>query len=361
MVELFQAHKEWRDRPIEECYPTLAALQEVTQARAYASVISRKSPSDLIFAVNPADGDLVVKSNETGSLAVPTNWAFSQMAGLLKAPAAWCQKVPAALAVQNLNWAAQSAPREAMMMMWANGSNPGVIRCFTSPDYGRLPDWEVVQAIRTLTNDETGGWKRPPSILDHEAPRGYYAGDRNIFIFCVNESAQLDDDSSDGLHRGFFCWNSEVRQMSFGFKAFLYRRVCGNHLVYGAKELFDVRMIHLGKHMAEKAVKALGGILKRYMDSGTDKDQMIINKARTYQIRKTKAEIVDWLQARHPGGAWRPTEAKAIVDQAEELGKDPTILWNLVNAATVISQKKLFTDERTAVDAHAGAMMEVVF
>jgi hypothetical protein len=45
-----------------------------------------------------------------------------------------------------------------MLMLWANGSKPGTVRCFSTPSYARLWDYTVVDLIRTLTQDESNGW-----------------------------------------------------------------------------------------------------------------------------------------------------------------------------------------------------------
>ena len=67
------------------------------------------------------------------------------------------------------------------------------------------------------------------------APAGLYASDHDCFAFMVNESVTVDDGSDGGLCRGFFVSNSEVGAASLKFTS-LYRSVCGNHIVWGAKQ-----------------------------------------------------------------------------------------------------------------------------
>ena len=56
------------------------------------------------------------------------------------------------------------------------------------------------------------------------------------------------------------------------------------------------------------------------------------------------------------------TDATELVDYVEQdLGRDPTKVWNLVDGATRLSQRSKYTDERTEMDRKAGRLLEVVF
>ncbi len=353
---LFQAHKEYRTRAADERYSTLKELHEVTSARREASVASTVSPNALRFSVS--DDNVVLQGGQ--SLAIPTHWALTQLcdSNMLDVPAPFIRRIPGELAAENLNWAAQHAPREAMSMVWANGSMPGIVRCFTSPGYGRVWDNDFVNIIRTLTQDETNGWHRPPAYTDDKYPSGYYASDRNVFMFCVNEDKQIDNGKNGGMNRGFFAWNSEVRQLSWGLSAFLYERVCGNHLVWGAETLFQVRGIHMGKEINSRVVRELTTTLTKYLDAAPQ-EQIIINAAREKQVAAKRDEAVTWLRQKTFG--WNDSQATRIVEKAEENGDDPTKLYSLVYAATQVSQERGYTDERTNMDRKAGRMLEVAF
>jgi hypothetical protein len=354
------AHAQWRDRPADECYATLADLRDAVQLRRNDSVASRVRPSELKFEYDPAKNgiDDVVLVGKGNSLALPNNWSFGQLCELSKAPGEWLRRIPAPLVVQNLNYALSTTEREEMVMMWQkNGA--GKIRAFTSRHYSRLWDNDVVNAIGNLTQWGQNGWHRPPSRKDGEAPRGLYAGDRNVFVFMVNEERRLNDGSDGGLARGFFCWNSEVGQMSFGFRAFLYRYVCGNHIVWGAEELFDMRMVHLGQGMNVNAMKAIGTTLNAYLNAPAAQDQTVIDLARKKSVGKDAVGAAEWLQ-RAPR-KWNGRQAIEMVAHVTQEGGDPTNLWELVNAASVLSQRKKFADERNAEDRRAGKMLEVVF
>lgn len=363
---LFQAHKEWRSRPADECFASLADLHAVVTEQRAHSVQSMVKLNELKFEYVP-DLDEVCLVSQHGGTAVPSHWAFTQLCDNVKADAQWMRRIGSGyqrdldLVARNLNWATQHAPRERMAMLWANGQRPGIARCFTTPSYARLWDSDVVVWLRNLTQDETNGWHRPPSKTDHEAPKGIYGGDRNIFVFLVNDDNPITD--GDGpIYRGFFCWNSEVRQMSFGFKAFLYKKVCGNHIVWGAEELFDLRMVHIGDKMTSRAEYQLNKVLGAYLLSDTTQDQAVISAAQVKTLGRDKAEVIETLTRGRRGlPKWTAAEAKEMTAETERVGKDPTVVWNLVDTATRLSQRKANADERSALDRKAGALLNVVF
>lgn len=357
---LFRAHREWRDRPADERYPTLKALYEAVHARREASVASVVDPTTLraeAVGIGSSSKELAILG-PSDQPAIPTHWAFSQLCSYSDAPGAWLRRLPADMAAFNLSWALQHSPRQQLEMVWANGSAPATIRCFNTPMYARMWDEVLVQWLRRATDDEQNGWHRPPAKTDGEYPSGYYAGDRNIFCFCVNDQNRIDD-GKQGLGRGFFCWNSEVRQMGFGFEAFLYEFVCGNHIVWGAHKLFSLRMSHLGEMFIEKAASKLKRALGLYLNAGAATEQKLINQARKQTIAADKQGVIDLLSSRRIGFNLR--ESDAIVTQAEQDGDDPTVLWSVVNGATALSQQRFaHTDERTAWDRKAGKLLDLV-
>lgn len=364
-MELFQAHREWRTRPADECFPSLAALHEVVIAQREHSVRSDVKLNALKFDTVPEINNVCLVGQQ-GRFAVPSHWAFTQLCENINANAQWIRRIGSGhaqdldLVARNLNWATQNAPRETMSMLWANGNHPGIVRCFTSPSYARLWDSEVVAWLRNLTQDETNGWHRPPSKTDHEAPKGIYGGDRNIFVFLVNQENPITD--GDGpMYRGFFCWNSEVRQMSFGFKAFLYKAVCGNHIVWGAEELFDLRMAHLGARMTSRSERELNNVLGAYLNSPNADSQKMINLAKQTYLGQDIEGVTDFLLHGKRGTAkWTKSEATELITETEMQGKDPTVVWNIVDTATRLSQRKANADERSAIDRRAGSLLRIV-
>jgi hypothetical protein len=353
-MELWGAHKQWRDRPADERFRTLKELHAVTLARRQASVESKIALKDVTFQ---ADEDNVVLTG-AGAETVPTHWAFSQLCDYLDMPAFHLRRLPPTMVRDELNWAVGKTGRSELVMTWANGQTPGVARSFTTPMYGRLWDHEVVGWLQRATDDEAGGWRRPHAMDEDTQPSGIYGGDRNIFVFLVNDAVRVDDGTKDGLGRGFFCWNSEVKQMSFGFQTFLYRYVCGNHIVWGAKEINTLRMIHLGPGFREKAEGALRGMLDKYLGLSIGPEQAMVNAARRTVVGGKVDDVFEVLTSRRV--KFPVKEAQAILQLAEGYGEDPTNLWNLVNAATRYSQiRHQHADARNEMDRRAARLLDM--
>jgi hypothetical protein len=86
-------------------------------------------------------------------------------------------------------------------------------------------------------------------------PSGLYAGDRDMFAFMIDGGDWRPDQPNAGsfsvddeqFNRGFFVWNSEVGAKSFGFMSFMFDVICGNHYVWGARDVEMFRARHAGK------------------------------------------------------------------------------------------------------------------
>jgi uncharacterized protein DUF932 len=147
-----------------------------------------------------------------------------------------------------------------------------VVRAFTSDRYSRIWNYEVLDRLIPL---QEYGWRVPPArparrsqagiriatkadVLDGNkfglsikqgdaiAPAGLYASDHDMFVFMVNERNRVKDGTSNGLAKGFFVENSEVGAASLSLTTFFYRVVCGNHIVWGATDVSELRIRHVG-------------------------------------------------------------------------------------------------------------------
>ncbi len=121
------------------------------------------------------------------------------------------------------------------------------LRAVTGPDYGRIFDHELVEAVQKIAGNGTGDtrWK-VPGVLDWSTsiynPHAditkdtttLYASDRDVFLFLVDdlnpiEAGKLPDGSPDVFFRGFYCWNSEVGAKTLGIASFYLRSCPAGH------------------------------------------------------------------------------------------------------------------------------------
>ena len=152
------------------------------------------------------------------------------------------------------------------------------LRAVTGPDYGRIYDHELVEAVQRIAGNGTGDtrWK-VPGVLDWSTgvynPRvditkdttTLYASDRDVFLFLVDdlnpiEAGRLPDGSPDLYFRGFYCWNSEVGAKTLGIASFYLRAVCQNRNLWGVEDFEEITIRHskyAASRFAHEAAPAL--------------------------------------------------------------------------------------------------------
>ena len=254
-MELYSAHSQWSSRPADERFRTLNDLHGNVAARDNAS---RDGHIDLtqcnltIAGARAAQDILLVGKTSQAKL---TNWSANQLAQRLGVPLVLLPKLEPTVAQAVLNDRLPKAIADGSLnrrqrVLIADGT----LRAFHSDRYERLWDKQVTQ---TLLEYLPRGWRNPVAFEGGKwgaslVPSGLYAGDRDMFAFFVDGGDWTDkpvgtfDVDGDGFNRGFFVWNSEVGAKTFGWTSFMFRVVCGNNIVWGAKDATVTRARHIG-------------------------------------------------------------------------------------------------------------------
>jgi hypothetical protein len=390
-MELFKAQKQWAERPADERFWTLRHMIDACRHYRETAAVAKVKYADLRVE---ADGGEVKLVGKAGQPATLTNWAFGQVCQRAEAPASYLRDLPATLAAQNLNHGLARRAKEdpetaAQLLFHKNGSM--MLRSANGLGYFRIWNHELLER---LERHLPAGWKVPPArpspmsgpntrkataadVLDLSAraknagglvvkagdeiaPAGLYASDHDCFVFMVNEEAGIDDGTGHQLGRGFFLWNSEVGAASLGITTFLYDAICGNHIVWGAKNVAEMRIRHVGKAADEKAFRELEIELKRYADaSGKETEQRIL-RARTTMLGNTLDDMIEAVTGRFDVTRKAALQAHDAAAAAGRYGS-PLSVWGVVNGLTEVSQQAEHADERVKLDRAAGKIMEVVF
>jgi hypothetical protein len=190
-------------------------------------------------------------------------------------------------------------------------------------------------------------------------PAGLYASDHDMFAFLMHPDRAIDDGTGHPLYRGFFCWNSEVGDTSWGIETFLYEMTCGNHIVWNAKDVKAFRFRHVGK-IDEKIARTVSVELTKYSDQSANDEEGRIAKARTFVLAKTKDETLDMVFAMRIPALSRGILNKSY-DRAEWNEYDANTAWGLVQGITRVSQDTAYADERAALDRAAGKVLAIAF
>ncbi len=250
----------------------------------------------------------------TDATVAPTHWSFGQLAGLVGAPAAYLRQLPAPLAGINLQYGLASHRAEQVKTLETDDGRME-LRAVTGPDYGRIYDHELVEAVQRIAGNGTGDtrWK-VPGVLDWSTgiynPRvdvtkdttTLYARDRDVFLFLVDdlnpiEAGRLPDGSPDLYFRGFYCWNSEVGAKTLGMASFYLRAVCQNRNLWGVEDFEEITIRHskyAASRFAHEAAPALTG-------SPTPRPMPFVNgirAARERIVARTDEERADFLRKR---------------------------------------------------------------
>jgi hypothetical protein len=163
---------EWFSRPDDERYLSLDALTAAVRARSERSrtrVIESAAIEVQASRDNPERLALVLPGEEVP--VAPTHWSFGQLAGMVGAPAAYLRQLPASLAGINLQYGLSTHRAEQIKTLETENGRID-LRAVTGPDYGRIHDHELAEAVQRIAGNGTGDtrWK-VPGVLDWSTGR----------------------------------------------------------------------------------------------------------------------------------------------------------------------------------------------
>lgn len=342
LINLDAASRQWASRPDDQRFLSLDDLA--------ASVSTRRDLSratnlrlDALSLSNTADGELCATSPEGQSIAF-TNWSFAQLAIQVGAPASYLRKLPAPLARVNLEYGLElgDAGREVTKMLYDDGQ----VRAFTSPSYGRIWDAQVVNAVQRINQDDR--WHVPLKAyggVNNMHATTLYASDRDVFVFLVDEARPVDVDGQT-YFRGFVTWNSEVGKSAFGLQTFLYSYVCANRIIWGARDVEELRIRHTSL-APDRFVEQAQPALVAMSEASSQPIVEAIRNAKDTQVGKTVADVEAWL-ARKGFGRAESKLAITLAARGDDTGSsgDPTNLWDVVQGGTAAARTIGHTDSR---------------
>lgn len=383
-MELFKANSQWSTRPADQRFESLQSLYDQCKRYADSAVERHADVSGLRTEANGADVQLVGRQNVPALL---TNWAFGQLSARIGAPASYLRQLPPTLACQNLNHGLANLANKsdkAQLLFHQNGSL--LLRAFTSDKYSRIWNWEVAERLLGM---QSQGWEpaKPDTHWGQDtvgqciacngsgndgqcqycAGTGrefpaLYASDHDMFAFIRNRSAIVREPGNpDGLQRGVIVENSEVGASSLKMTRFLYREMCGNHIIWGASKVVDIAIRHVGDFARGRFDSVYRAELRRYVDeSSTDVESAIV-RAKECLIAGDKESVLDKLFGMRALSLSRKTlESGYDAVQISEDGS-PNTVWGMVQGLTRHSQTVGHADIRTGIDRAAGKLLDGAF
>jgi hypothetical protein len=358
-MELFKAHKQWAERPDDERFSSLAELHAA--CKEYASSAAEKNVPFSDMRVENLDGDVQL----VGRAGVPaklTHWAFSQLCSRVEVPASYLRDLPATLACQNLNHGLAQRVKDvtgnalASLLFHKNGGL--LLRAITTDSYARIWNYEVAERLMDL---EGSGWKpATPDIRKIDDKLPLYASDHDMFVFLSNRNVTVSEAGSSGaVYRGVIVENSEVGASALKLTRFLYREMCGNHIIWGASNVMEISVRHVGE--ARQKWNHYAMQMRRYAESSASDDEAKIASAKRAIIGGTKEDVLDALFGKRSLGLSRKAIESGYDACIEAQDGSPKTQWGIVQGLTRYSQTIPYADKRTSVDVAAGKIMDLVF
>ncbi|TXH36474.1 MAG: DUF932 domain-containing protein [Rhodospirillaceae bacterium] len=363
---------EWFSRPDDERYLSLSDLARTVRERSERSR-TRVVESALIHVeANRSDPErLSLLLPGADAPVAPTHWSFGQLASLVGAPAAYLRQLPAALAGINLQYGLTSHRAEQVKTLELEEGRVE-LRAVTGPDYGRIHDYELVEAVQRIAGNGTGDtrWK-VPGVLDWSTgiynPRvditkdttTLYASDRDVFLFLVDdlnsiEAGRLPDGSPDLYFRGFYVWNSEVGARTLGMASFYLRAVCQNRNLWGVEDFEEITIRH-SKYAASRFAHEAAPALLNFANSSPMPFVNGIKAARERIVARTDEDRTDFLRRR----GFSKAESGKIIDAvlAEE-GRPPESIFDFVQGITAVARDKPHQDARLEMEGKAKKLLD---
>ena len=365
---------EWFSRPDDERYLSLSALHEAVRARSERATARTVETRALRVEASRDDAERLALTVPGRDAPIsPTHWSFGQLCGLVGAPSTYMRQLPAPLAGINLQHGLLSHRAELVKTLEADDGRVE-LRAVTGPDYGRIWDHELVEAVMRIAGDGVRDtrWKVPglldwstmthnPFVEVTKDTTTLYASDRDVFLFLVDdahpiEAGRLLNGDPDLYFRGFYCWNSEVGSKTLGIASFYLRAVCMNRNIWGAEGFEEISIRHskfAGHRFAHQAAPAL----ERFADSSPAAFVAGVRAAREAIVARGDEERESFLRKR---GFSKPETEKIIATVLDEEGRPPESVFDFVQGITAMARNKPHQDARLELEGKAAKLLASV-
>jgi hypothetical protein len=352
---------------------SLTSLNDYVQAQRQHS--AAKIVSSRALTVHPVEGDAeaLMLTGPNGAPVNITNWSFGQLAQRAGAPAGYLRDIPAPLAADCLNYGLKhmrdvesvgvlltKAPSSQTPILGATMPNvPATVRAVTGPNYGRIWNHTITQALVNQFGDGVTGKFRVPSEFGNlNAPitkqsTTLYASDRDMWVFLADEVNRIElpnrrNGKTGSLARGFFVSNSEVGASTFILGQFLFDYMCGNHIIWGVEQFQELRIRHTAGAPDKYLEQAKPAILAMSNASATG----MVDMLKSAQAKKIE-NVDEFLQARFSKSQSSAIKAAHMADEQRPIES----LWDVSTGITAYAREIQHTDDRVKLEREAGKVL----
>lgn len=368
---------QWFSRPDDQKFTDLYSLRDSCFNRSDNAYVQNVNSKDIEVVASSSDADKLELAypvpGGSHNIATPTHWSFGQVASLVKAPAGYLRKLPAAIAGINLQYGLQNF-RSEMVKVYQTENGHSELRAATGPDYGRIYDYEVADAAIKIAGSGRGEmrWKVPgmidwsngtynPNVDVTKDTTTLYASDRDIFLFLVDdrnpiEIGKLANGDPDLVFRGFYVWNSEVGSKSFGLASFYLRGVCQNRCLWGVEGFQQIQFRH-SKNAPDRFLQEVYPALETYANADTKRLIAGVQDAKEAIVARSDEKRSEFLMNR----GFSKADTQKIIDRViVEEDKKPESVWDFVQGITAVARDQKHQDARIELERKAGRLLDKV-
>lgn len=363
---------EWFSRPDDERYLSLTELHRAVSARTERARVQTVESAEIRVEAtrdNAQRLSLIIPGGREP--LAPTHWSYGQLCSLVGAPANYMRQLPAPLAAINLQHGLLNHNAEMVKTLEMDDGRVE-LRAVTGPDYGRIWDKDLVEAVIGIAGNGTGDtmWK-VPGVLDWSTmthnpfvditmdTTTLYASDRDVFLFLVDdthpiEAGRLPNGEPDLYFRGFYAWNSEVGSKSLGIASFYLRAVCANRNLWGTENFEEISIRH-SKFAAQRFAHEAAPALTNFANSSPAPFIAGIRASRERVVARNDEDRSDFLRKR---GFSKAETGKIIETVLSEEGRPPESIFDFVQGITALARGRAHQDTRLELEGKARKLLE---
>lgn len=368
--------RQWISRSPDQKFTSLGALKAAVDARreiATEAIIDTKR----IEFIAPAEPKSMDETHDlqvglpSGLIVNPSHWSFGQLCQLGKAPAGHYRELPSQIVADALTYRLRYNREADSVKLYSAEAD---LLAATGPEYGRIFDSEVVDAVMQVAGNGIGDarWKVPgvldwrTNTYDPNAPvtldtTTLFASDRDVFMFLVDdrnpiEVGKLPSGDPDLMFRGFYISNSEVGNGALRLAAFYLRAVCCNRILWGVEGFEELTMRH-SKFAPSRFIEQARPALNSFANGSVTKLIEGVEKAKAAKVASDDEEALSFLAGR---GLSRKM-AMAVVDTVErEEHRKPRTAWDFAQGITAVARDIPHTDARIELEGEARKLLDRV-
>lgn len=354
-------NQEWSSRPQDERFLSLTELADATAYRkshSNARVVASKSLTADIEA-----GKLVIRG-PSGQGAIPTNWAFGQLAARAGAPAGYLRDLPQELVVDCLNYGLHvSRPVEDIGVLLYKNGGPAKLHAVTGPNYGRIWDANVAEALVEAFGDGRTGAFRVPGEFGKQVAvtkdnTTLYASDRDMVVFLADEDKSTEvqnrrDGKSGRVSTGLAIGNSDVGGGKLWVAYWAFDYICCNRIIWGMRDLEEFSI----RHTASAPHRFLSEVVPMLKEIA--RSNVTLKQAQIVAAQNAKIDDLDAFLKNRKFSRSQVAGIKAAYksDEGVDLSFDTSSIWDAVVATTAYARGLQYQDARIDIERVAGKML----